>query len=193
MKTQRLTKKSLLNPFFKTLFVAFMLMTASCIERGSNSEDDNHNDEPTSSNGTKEISEVIFVDNGAVVPKPSVRHFKWTLKNAENILLSYTEQNDDAKNASRSDITVSGESLEAVRDEIERVAEFAEDAVALKRGKQPCIGMKSLDVAVVYNTGDTSRIAISGSVRCDPTLYPSVWALDSMATEMYRNFKGKPQ
>ena len=92
MKTQILTEKCLLNPFFKLFFVAFMLMTASCIERGSNSEDDNHNDEPTSSNGTKEISEVIFVDNGAVVPKPSVRHFKWTLKNAENILLSYTEQ-----------------------------------------------------------------------------------------------------
>lgn len=187
MKTHFFIKKHMIHP----LYILLIFSIVSCIDRSSSSEEDTKDSESVGENMPKAISEVIFVDNGAVMTKPSTRRIKWTLKNAENILLSYTEQNGDDKNGTHSDITVNDDTRDAVRDEIERIAEFAEDGLAIKPGKQPCAGMNSLQVSVVYNTGDTSRIAISGSVRCDPSLYPSVWALDSMATDIYRAHKNK--
>jgi hypothetical protein len=78
-----------------------------------------------------------------------------------------------------------------VRDEIDKIAELAEDGLDVKPGKQLCIGMNSLNVEVVFSTGDTSRFNVSGTARCDPSLYPSVWALDSMATVAYRSYKNR--
>lgn len=188
MKTHPIVQKLGFN-----LLIILFALTSSCGDFGPKSDENNDNTEKTGENITKAISEVIFVDNGAVVPKPARRRISWVLKNSENILLNYTEQNSDAQTSSQKDITVSDEARDEMRDEIDRIAEFAEDGLAIKPGKQPCVGMNSMNVEVVYNTGDTSRIAISGSVRCDPSLYPSIWALDSMATEMYHNFKSKTQ
>lgn len=185
MKTHPGAKKISFN-----LLIILMLITSSCIDMNPKSDENNSNADTTGQNITKAISEVILVDNGAVVPKPARRRISWILKNSENILLNYIEQNSDDTTSSQKDMPVSEDSRDEVHDEIDRIAELAEDGLAIKPGKQPCVGMNSMNVEVVYNTGDTSRIAILGSVRCDPSLYPSVWALDSMATEMYRNFKG---
>jgi hypothetical protein len=185
MKTHPIVKKFSFN-----LLIILLVIISSCININPKSDENSDNTEKSEENGEKTISEVILIDNGAVVPKPSTRRISWVLKNSENILLNYTEQNGDNIKSTKSDILISDDTRDEVRDEIDRIAEFAEDGLAIKPGKQPCSGMNSMNVAVIYNTGDTSRIAISGSVRCDPTLYPSVWALDSMATEMYRNSKG---
>jgi hypothetical protein len=175
---------------FSTLFI-LLLMTVSCIDTNPKTDEHIKTDESSGQNIVKTISEVILVDNGAVVPQPMTRRVSWALKNPETILLSYTEQNGDNLKSTKSDIPVSGETHDEVREEIERIAELANDGIAIKPGKQPCVGMNSLNVAVIYNTGDTSRIAISGSVRCDPSLYPSVWALDSLGKELFS--KSKPQ
>jgi hypothetical protein len=188
MKTHPIVKKISLNSL-----IILMFIISSCININPKSDENNNNTDSTEQNMTKAISEVILVDNGAVVPKPSRRRISWILKSPENILLNYTEQNSDDTTTSQKNMAVSDDSRDEVHDEIDRIAELAEDGLAIKPGKQPCTGMNSMNVEVVYNTGDTSRIAISGSVRCDPSLYPSVWALDSMATEIYRNSKGKAQ
>lgn len=188
MKTHTIVKKLSFN-----LLIILLVIMSSCIDMNPKSDENNDNTEKSEGNQTKAISEVILVDNGAVVPKPARRRISWVIKNSENILLQYSEQNGDDKISSQKDMTVSSDSRDEVRDEIDRIAEFAEDGLAIKPGKQPCVGMNSMNVEVIYNTGDTSRIAVSGSVRCDPSLYPSIWALDSMATEMFRNSKGKVQ
>jgi hypothetical protein len=183
------------NPISKKRYgyslIILLIFINSCIDNNPQTQEDNRYEDTHGQSLVKTISEVILVDNGAVVPKPMTRRVVWAFKNSENILLTYTEQNGGEMQMRRSDMTVSDETRDEVRDEIERVAEIVEDGLAIKPGKQPCVGMNSMNVAIVYNTGDTSRIAISGSVRCDPTLYPSIWALDSMATEMFR--KSKPQ
>ena len=170
-----------------TIALAFLLLVSSCFNLGSK---DTSNDDRKSveSETTKAIKEVILVDNGPVLPTPQVRRMVLTLKNWEDILLSYAEENSN--NMSK-DITLNDSTREEVRDEIMKVAEFAEDGMDVKQGKLPCVGMNSMDVAVVYNTGDTSHFAVSGSARCDPSLYPSVWALDSLATETYKTYKSK--
>lgn len=186
MKNNPIIKKRIFIPFF----ILWVVMTISCInikpKSDENSTDEN---ETTGHSKIKKIEEVILVDNGAVVPSPLTRRVTWRLKNDENILLHYTEQNGDDSKLMQSDMTLTGDARDEMRDEIEKVAEFTDDALSIKQGKQPCVGMNSLQVSVIYSTGDTSRIAISGSVRCDPSLYPSVWALDSMATEMYKKNK----
>ena len=172
----------------KTIHLIFALSSFFILSCDNNNPKLNENSDGTASkNVTKTIKEVIFVDNGAVVPNPTTRRMVLTLKDKANILLHYAEQNGDGM--TQSDVPVGDDDLEEVRDDIDQIAEFAEEGLVIKPGKQPCVGMNSLHVSVIYNTGDTSHIAVSGNVRCDPTLYPSVWALDSVATELYRRRK----
>ena len=185
-------------PLFKIKFnlcpilLLILLMTSACIDINPKSNE-NDSREIVNKDMAKEVKEVIFEDNGAVVPMPRVRRMILRLKNAENMSLSYSEQNGDGSDGTQNDITINDNAREAMRDEIDKIVEFAEDGIDVKAGKLPCVGMNSLNIAVVYNTGDTSRFAVSGSARCDPSLYPSVWALDSMATEVFRVHKGNRQ
>ena len=64
----QLIKKNLFNSFY----ILLILSTTSCIERGTNTGE-TRNNEPIGQNGQKVVSEIIFVDNGAVVPQPSIR------------------------------------------------------------------------------------------------------------------------
>ena len=139
----------------------------------------------------KAIKEVILVDNGAVVPVPTVRRLVLTLQSLDNYLLSYSENTGMYLNENQSNMTIGGDTRDEISDEIENIAELAEDGLDVNAGKQPCVGMNSMNVEVVYNTGDTSRFEVSGSARCDPSLYPSVWALDSISMVIFKNYKSR--
>lgn len=188
MKIQLFKMKLSLCP----IVFLILLTTSACIDINPKSND-NTGVETFDKNLPKEVKEVILEDNGAVVPMPRVRRMVLRLKNAENMSLSYSEQNGDGSDETQNDVAINDNAREAMRDEIDKIVEFAEDRIDVKAGKLPCVGMNSLIIAVVYNTGDTSRFAVTGSARCDPSLYPSVWALDSMATEMFRLHKSNRQ
>lgn len=186
MKLQVFIVKNIL----RAITIAIVLFVSSCINFNTKSNEDGSN-EAIDKNAPKTVKEVILEDNGAVVPTPQSHRVVLKLKNSESILLSYVEQNGESQDGTQNDIEIDGNTIESMRDEIDKIIESAEDGIDVKVGKQPCVGMNSLNVSVVYNTGDTSRFAVTGSARCDPSLYPSVWAVDSMATEMYRAYKSK--
>jgi hypothetical protein len=170
------------------VFILMLLLNVSCIDLNPKSNS-TETGEIFDKNVPKAVKEVILEDNGAVVPIPKLRRFVFRIKNREDILFSYSEQNGEQKDGTKDDIAINKDEQEIIRDEIDKIIEFAEDGVDVKAGKLPCVGMNSLNIAVVYNTGDTSRFAITGSARCDPSLYPSVWAVDSMAMERFRIYK----
>ena len=188
MKIQLFKIKISLSP----IVLLILLTTSACIDINPKSNE-NNNREIVNKDRAKEVKEVILEDNGAVVPMPRIRRMVLRLKNAENMSLSYSEQNGDGSDGTQNDVAINDNAREAMRDEIDKIIEFAEDGIDVKAGKLPCVGMNSFNIAVVYNTGDTSRFAVTGSARCDPSLYPSVWALDSMATEILRVQKGGRQ
>lgn len=142
-------------------------------------------------NATKSVKEVILVDNGTVAPMPTVRRLVISFKNLDNILFSYTEKTGTYLRENQSNMLIDKDNRDALRDEIEKIAELAEDGLDVNPGKQLCVGMNSMNVEVVFNTGDTSRFEVSGTARCDPSLCPSVWALDSIAMVVFHNYKSR--
>ena len=173
-----------------TVFILSLFLVSACIDRNTK-QNENDRDTLTEKNIAKEVKAVILVDNGAGVAVPTTRRFVMTFKNSDNILFAYTEQTGTYISENQSNMLINAENNEAVRDEIDKIAELAEDGLDVKPGKQLCMGMNSLNVEVVFSTGDTSRFNVSGAARCDPSLYPSVWALDSMATVAYRSYKNR--
>lgn len=174
-----------------TLFIILMFMVSACSDMNSKPNEGDSSPSFGDKKPSKQIKEVILVDNGAVIPVPTIRRFVMTFKNSDNILFAYREQTGTYVSENQSNMLINAENHEAVRDEIDKIAELAEDGLDVNPGKLPCTGMNSLNIEVVYNTGDTSRFDVSGLARCDPSLYPSVWALDSMATMVYRTYKSR--
>jgi hypothetical protein len=183
-------KTHILNRNYSYILVLMLLTSVACVDLNPKS-DDTKATATYDKNVPKAVLELILEDNGAVVPMPKSRRLVLRFKNKEDILLTYSENTGNEKEGTKDEITINENERETMRDEIDKIVEYAEDGMDIKAGKQPCVGMNSLNVAVVYNTGDTTRFAVTGSARCDPSLYPSVWAVDSMATEHYRVHKGK--
>ncbi len=180
------------NPKFRqnTVFILMLFLVSACFDMNTKSNENDRNALSEKST-SKQVREVILVDNGAVVPVPTIRRFVMTFKNSDNILFAYTEQTGTYVSENQSNMLINAENREAMRDEIDKIAELAEDGLDVNPGKQPCVGMNSFNIEVVFSTGDTSRFDVSGAARCDPSLYPSVWALDSMATVVYRTYKSR--
>ena len=185
-------KSMFFNPNFNQsiLIVFFILLITSCFDINSKANE-NNSSFMYDKNAPKSVKEVIFVDNGAAVSVPTVRRLVMTLKNLDNILLSYTEKIGTYVRENQNNILIDKDNREAIRDEIERIAEMAEDGLDVNPGKQLCVGMNSLNVEVIFNTGDTSRFEVSGTARCDRTLCPSVWNLDSIAMVVFHNYKSR--
>ena len=191
-KTSHTMKSMLFKSNFWPLALLLLALfsTTSCIDNLAKAKE-SEGGFTSEKNAKKEIKEIILVDNGAVVPVPTIRRFVMTLKNLDNFLLSYSENTGTYINENQSNMMIGDDNREAVRDEIEKIAELAEDGLDVNAGKLPCVGMKSLNVEVVYNTGDTSRFEVSGAARCDPSLYPSVWALDSIGMVVFKSYKSR--
>jgi hypothetical protein len=67
-----------------------------------------------------------------------------------------------------------------VHDNFKTLSEI-EDGWVVKPGKDLCVGVQGVDVTMVFTTGDTTRFNINGSARCDRSLIPEWYNLDSLA------------
>ncbi len=183
-------KSLFFNPKFRQIlfFCLEVFISSACFDINTKSNEMGTLGEK---NTPKEVKEVILVDNGAVVPVPTIRRFVMTLQNPDNILFSYMEKTGTYITENQTNMIIGAENREAMRDEIDKIAELAEDGLDVNPGKIPCVGMNSFNIEVVFNTGDTSRFEVSPAARCDPSLYPSVWALDSMAMLVFRTYKSR--
>ena len=191
---QNITRMKLIffNPNFclTTLLLLLIYSTTSCIDNNAKVKENDGNF-ASDKNAKKSVKEVILVDNGAVVPVPTVRRLVMSFKNSDNILFTYIEKTGTYVSENQNNILIDKDNREVIRDEIERIAEMAEDGLDVNPGKQLCVGMNSLNVEVIFNTGDTSRFEVSGTARCDRTLCPSVWNLDSIAMVVFHNYKSR--
>ena len=124
---------------------------------------------------------------GAVVPMPNTRRVAFRLEDSTAVSMTYIEYSAQKPDGQKTDLRLTTTQRDDVQYEMERVADFAADGMDVKPGKQPCVGVRSIDVAVVYSTGDTARFAVMGGARCDPTLYAPVWSLDSIARLAFDN------
>jgi hypothetical protein len=134
----------------------------------------------------KAIRAISYRDNGAVVPFPNVRQVTVVVEDSSKIFLNYAAINA-GKDSTDQKITVADA---ARREEIyDKILELAElpDGIDIKPGKQPCVGSRSIDISVFFNNGDTSRFSIMGGARCDKTLCPPFWAIDSLADILIKN------
>ena len=138
-------------------------------------------------NFSKEIKEVIYVDNGAVVPEPTVRHVSFLLKDSLHAVMSYVEYMK--KDTIRSNIFITdADRLEILRDNLAKLGD-TDDGVEFMPGKEPCVGIKGVDVALIYNSGDTARFKISSGARCDRAVLPEWKMLDSLAIVLFQESK----
>jgi hypothetical protein len=134
----------------------------------------------------KAIRAISYRDNGAVVPFPNVRQVTVVVEDSSKIFMNYATIKA-GKDSTDQKITVEDA---ARREEIyDKILELAElpDGIDIKPGKQPCVGSRSIDISVFFNNGDTSRFSIMGGARCDKTLCPPFWAIDSLADILIKN------
>ncbi len=138
----------------------------------------------------KVVTEVFYVDNGAIVPRPTISTVHFILKDSLNALFTFNaiSFSDSVVNKMK----ISPDRIALLNEQIEALANV-EDGEELKQGKKPCVGMRSVDVNVVYNTGDTTRFRISGGARCDATILPAWHQMDSLAKILNQESTAAPQ
>jgi hypothetical protein len=129
----------------------------------------------------KTVRSVTYLDKGAVVPFPQMRQVTFTVEDSTKIYLNYAEFKGEV-DATGEKVTISdANQREEVYDKILELAELP-DGIDIKPGKQTCVGSQGIDVSVIFNNGDTSRFSIMGGARCDKSLCPSFWHIDSLTT-----------
>jgi hypothetical protein len=134
----------------------------------------------------KTIRAVTFLDNGAVVPLPNTREVTFLVEDSSKISLTYAQFRAHKDSSSKKIILSDPTRREEIYDNILELAELP-DGVDIKPGKQACVGSRSIDISVIFNNGDTSRFSIMGGARCDKSLCPSFWAIDSLANVLITN------
>jgi hypothetical protein len=128
----------------------------------------------------KTVRAVTYFDNGAVVPFPNTRQVTFWVEDTTKILLTYAQFKANADSTAQKMTLSDPTRCEALYDNILELAELP-DGIDIKPGKQQCVGSRGVDISVIYTNGDTSRFSIMGGARCDQTLCPSFWAIDSFA------------
>jgi hypothetical protein len=134
----------------------------------------------------KTIRAVTFLDNGAVVPMPNTREVTFWVEDSSKISLTYAQFRANRDSSSQKIILSDPTRREEVYDNILELAELP-DGVDIKPGKQVCVGSRSIDISIIFNNGDTSRFSIMGGARCDKSLCPSFWAIDSLTNILITN------
>jgi hypothetical protein len=127
----------------------------------------------------KTVRSVTYIDKGAVVPFPKMRQITFTVEDSTNIFLNYAEFKGEIDTTGQKFNISNTNQREDVYDKILEIAELP-DGIDIKPGKQTCIGSQGIDVSVIFNNGDTSRFSIMGGARCDKSLCPSFWHIDSL-------------
>jgi hypothetical protein len=129
---------------------------------------------------TRYLRELNYVDNGAVVPMPTIRRVQILLPDSMSANLKFSQYQNGETDIKPQEIPVSGDLLHDLLTEIDRLELKSTDGMDVKMGKRPCVGTRNLDVAMVYSTGDTVRYSVLGEARCDRSLYPHLWVIDSI-------------
>jgi hypothetical protein len=128
----------------------------------------------------KRLKQLSFTDFGAVVPMPVIRNVNILLRDTLNAMVFYTTINQ--KDTFSQKIPLNDpERMDLVHECFNQLSEI-EEGMEVMPGKEPCVGMRGVNVALIYTTGDTTRFRISGSARCDRSLMPEWSLLDSLST-----------
>jgi hypothetical protein len=162
----------LILPFMVVLF----LSVSSCTDWAPQQQNQVSN-EPK--NVFRRLKQVYYVDKGAVVPQPNVTLVNFILNDSLHGTLVYRliQQRDTTLFKIPFD---NSERIELVHDNFKTLSEI-EDGWVVKPGKDLCVGVQGVDVTMVFTTGDTTRFNINGSARCDRSLIPEWYNLDSLA------------
>jgi hypothetical protein len=168
-----------ISPPLSILFLISVVLWGNCTFL--NKEQNQDKNASLSALPIRLLKEIVLMDNGPVVPMPTIRRICFTVQDTTQIGIRYIQTEWNSSPSTAKNYEAIGETREDIWDEMEKVADLATDGIDIKPGKIPCLGMNSLDIMVIYNSGDTNRFAITGGARCDRALAPSVWKLDSMA------------
>ena len=128
----------------------------------------------------KTVRTISYLDNGAVVPFPVKQRVTFLVEDSTKIVLIYAEMGENRDSASEKVAISDAARRDDVYDSLLELADFP-DGVDIKPGKQPCVGSRSIDIAILFTNGDTSNFSIMGGARCDKTLCAPFWTLDSLA------------
>jgi hypothetical protein len=166
--------------YFLSILLILVLWTAC--ELSSNQSDTAQSKAVAASKAIRAIS---YLDNGAVVPIPNKRQVIFMVEDSTQIFMNYANIRENTDTSAEKIAILDTERREDVYDNILALADFP-DGVDIKPGPQPCVGSRGIDISVIYTNGDTSSFSIMGGARCDKTLCPPFWALDSLANLLIR-------
>jgi hypothetical protein len=137
----------------------------------------------------KRLKQLSYTDLGAVVPQPVIRHVDILLKDSLNAIVFYTTINQKDTFLQKISFNDS-ERIDLLHECFNQLSEI-EEGWEVMPGKEPCVGMRGVNAALIYTTSDTTRFKISGSARCDNSLMPEWSLLDSLSTVLLEENKGK--
>lgn len=132
----------------------------------------------------KDVMEIKYIDEGAVVPNPRIRDISIVLKDSVNALLSYWQYSNNTVDTSKTNIPIPKDKIEEIYDNLVKLSDIP-DGMEINPGKVPCVGHKSINVAIIFNTGDTSRFKINGGALCDADVIPEWKMIDSITNVLY--------
>jgi hypothetical protein len=128
----------------------------------------------------RRLKQLSYTDFGAVVPQPVIRHVNILLRDSLNAMVFYTIINQ--KDTFLRKIPFNDpERMDLLHECFNQLSEIEEGGEVMP-GKDPCVGMRGVNVALIYTTGDTTHFKISGSARCDKSLMPEWSLLDSLSS-----------
>ena len=176
MKSKHVAYPLSIRAFFATIVILSTLLTACDLNINKASETATAKVVAA----TKTIRTVSYLDNGAVVPFPVKQRTTFLVEDSTQIALIYAEMGENRDSTSEKIAILDPARRDDVYDNLLELADFP-DGVDIKPGKQPCVGTRSIDIAILFSNGDTTHFSIMGGARCDKTLCAPFWALDSLA------------
>ena len=133
----------------------------------------------------RDVKEIRYTDEGAVVPNPRIREISILLQDSANANLNYWAYTQNQGNdTTKRDIKVTQERVELFYDNMVKLADLP-DGMEVIPGKVPCVGNRGINVAIIFNTGDTTRFKINGAALCDRDVIPEWKLIDSLISVIY--------
>lgn len=161
--------------------IGVILSLAACQNIKNNNNKTSKSSEPF----TKDVKEITYIDEGAVVPNARVRNISIVLKDSAHATLSYLEYSEN-QDSTQKNILIPQDQIEEIYDNLVKLSDIP-DGMEIIPGKVPCVGRKGVNVAIIFNTGDTSHFKISGGALCDNDVIPEWKFIDSVSNILYNN------
>jgi hypothetical protein len=143
------------------------------------------NQAKTPSTINKEVKEIKYIDGGVVIPNPRIRNISINLNDSAHAILTYIEYTENKGNdTTKNTIKINTDRVSELYDNMVQLSDIP-DGMEITPGKVPCVGKRGIDVAIIFNTGDTSRFKISGGALCDRDVIPEWKLIDSLTSVIY--------